>query len=313
MRLLTLTLLTAASLTLASCGAEAKTTEQPKANAAAQPKAQPKELRFSVLPDWNKRSLAEDGQALATLLQKKLGVPVRFTASNDYAACVNQLVANTIDFVWLGGKTTCDAIDAGKGEVHVLATRDIDLAFKTYFIGNKAAIDGGKLKVMKDLAELKPIAKDLTFTFGDQNSTSGHLMPRHFLTLAGIDPDKAFKTVGYAQGGHSGTLQSVVAGSVDLGALNYAYYDAASVEDKAKAPILYTTPEYVDYAWVSHTRIGAEMTAKLKNAFLELDAKVPEEKAVLTSYSAGKFLAADDKQWNSIRKVRDALPKGFLK
>lgn len=277
------------------------------------PAQQHEELRFSVIPDWNKGKLAKDAEKLATLLSNKLGVPVRYAPSNDYTACVNGLIANKLDFVWLGGKTTCDAIDAGKGAVHVLATRDIDLQFKSYFIGNADAIAAGKLAKTDDLTTWKGKTSDLRFTFGDVNSTSGHLMPRHFMTQAGINPDKDFKAAaGYAQGGHSGTLKSVASGSVDCGALNFAYYDKAPADEKAKAPILFTTPDYVDYAWVVHDRVGADLSAKLRSVMLGLDRNNEDEAAILESWSAGAFLAAKDEQWDAIRKVRDSLPKGFL-
>lgn len=294
--------LVAATATITSCGGDhASGSERPEV------------LRFSVIPDWNKGKLARDAKALATLLSDKLGVEVRYAPSNDYTACVNGLTANKLDFVWLGGKTTCDAIDAGEGAVHVLATRDIDLHFKSYFIGNQKAIAAGKLAATTDLSTWRGSTADLRFTFGDVNSTSGHLMPRHFLSQAGIDPDNDFKSAaGYAQGGHSGTLKSVAAGSVDLGALNFAYYDKAPAEEKAKAPILFTTPDYVDYAWVVHDRVGAERIAQLKSALLGLDEGKPEEAAILNSWSAGAFLAAEDDSWAAIRQVRDSLPKGFL-
>ncbi len=302
MRRLTLSVLFATAL-FASCSSEAKTND-----------AAPAELRFSVIPDFSKTQLAENAATLATYLEKKLGVKVHYEPSNSYTAAYNALLANKLDFVWLGGKTTVDAIDAGGGHVHVLAARDIDFQFKSYFIGNQKAVESGRLKKMTDLAELKPIAKDLVFTFGDKNSTSGHLMPRYFLTMADLKPDTDFKTpAAYAQGGHSGTLRAVADGTADLGALNYAYYDKAPAEDRAKAPILFTTPEYVDYAWVAHDRLGKETIEKLRTAFTSLDPAKADDAAVLKACSAGKFLAADDAKWESIRKVRDALGKDFFK
>jgi phosphonate transport system substrate-binding protein len=269
-------------------------------------------IRFSVLPDWNKGQLAQDSQTLADYLSEQLGVKVVYVASNDYTACVNALAANKIDFVWLGGKTTCDAIDVGAGAVHVLATRDIDLHFKSYFIGNHKTVGSGELSVTGDLSSWRGKTQALRFTFGDINSTSGHLMPRHFLNLVGIDPDQDFLSVG-TSGSHSATLQSVANGTVDCGALNYAYYDAASDELKNKAVLLYTTPEYVDYAWVAHDRIGAELIAGLRQALVGLNADKEREKRILDAWKAGSFQPAKDEQWDAIRQVRDSLPKGFLK
>ncbi|MFY9342712.1 MAG: phosphate/phosphite/phosphonate ABC transporter substrate-binding protein [Planctomycetota bacterium] len=275
----------------------------------------PTELRFTVIPDFNKGKLAETCKLVADHLTRKLGMPVSYVPSNDYTMAVNALIANKVDFAWLGGKTTVDAIDAGKGQVRVLATRDIDLDFKTYFIANKKLVDEGKVKKIEKLADLKPVAPTYTFTFGDKNSTSGHLMPRFFLTEAGIDPNKHFKNeCGYqASGGHGATLKAVASGAADLGALNFAYWEKASAEDKANAPVIFVTPGYVDYAWVGHQRLGKETMAKITDAFVKLDGKNKDDKAILDAWAAKeKFQAADNKSWDSIRKVRDSLPPGFL-
>lgn len=289
----------------------------PQGDAAQKPQAAPtaKELRFSVIPDFNKATLADNCKLIETVLTKKLGVPVHYQPSADYTVAVNGLISNKLDFVWLGGKTTVDAIDAGKGGVQVLATRDIDLHFKTYFIANQKSIDAGKVKVLKSLGDLKELAKNLTFTFGDRNSTSGHLMPRFFLTEAGIDPNKSFQgEAGYqASGGHASTLKAVASGAADLGALNFSYYDGAKPEEKAGAPIVFTTPEYVDYAWVGHNRIGEATMKKLTEAFTTLDAKQADEKAILDAWKCKRFETAKNSQWDNIRKVRDSLPKDFLK
>ncbi|MCR9247260.1 MAG: phosphate/phosphite/phosphonate ABC transporter substrate-binding protein [bacterium] len=277
--------------------------------------AAPRELRFSVLPDFHKTETDKNAATLAERLTQKLGMPVKYLRANDYTGAVNNLISNKIDFVWLGGKTTVDAIDAGKGHVRVLATRDVDLAFKTYFIANADVIAAGRIGPLTDLADLKSKARDLTFTFGDKNSTSGHLMPRHFLTQAGIDPDQAFKVAGYRESGsHGATLEAVVSGEVDVGALNYGHWEKADAATKSKAPVIHTTPPYVDYAWVGHDRIGKELLGRITATFLELDPDNADDRAILDAWGVKeRFLAAENSQWDSIRQVRDSLPKGFLK
>lgn len=287
-----------AASTLISCGSESAT----------------EQLRFSVIPDFKKAELAQNCDTLAKHLTKKLGIPVTYQPSSDYAAAVNALVANQIDFVWLGGKTTCDAIDEGKGKVSVMATRDLDLQFKTYFIANRKLVDSGSLSPMQDLAPLKAKARELTFTFGSKDSTSGHMMPRFFMTEAGIDPDKDFKNTGYqAVGGHSATLAAVESGATDVGALSFLVWDNASAAVKQGAPIIYTTKAYVDYAWCVHSRIGNDLMTRLTDTLIGLDRNNADDKAILDAWAAKeKFVRADAAMWNSIRKVRDSLPKGFL-
>src|SRR5262249_22882658 len=108
-------------------------------------------------------------------------------------------------------------------------------------------------------------------------------------------------------------MQAVISGEVDVGALNFVYYDKAKPEEKAQAPIIYTTPKFVDYCWIGHARLGDEVLQKIKAALLKLDAKKEADKAVLDGWGAGKYVAADKQQWDGIRKVLQALPKDFLK
>ncbi len=285
---------------LAGCGGDA--------NAA------PAVIRLSAIPDFNKGTLDDTCKRLAAYLQKELGLDVRYDAANDYTASVNGLAANKLDLVWYGGVTSVEADDATNGEVTFVATRDIDLKFKTYFIANAAAVAAGKVRPVTRLEDLKPMLKELTFTFGDKKSTSGHIMPRHFMVQAGIDPERDCKAPASYRpsGGHGATLASVISGEVDLGALNYSYYDKAKPEDRAKAPLVYTTPEYVDYCFVAHNRLGGETIQRIRAALTRLDPANPEHAAILKDWGAGRFVAADRSQWDGIRSVLKSLPKGFL-
>lgn len=299
------------ALGVAACGGDKQANAADSASAGALPTV----IRVSAIPDDNKTKVADTNEKLCAYLKAKTGIEVRFESSSDYTACVNGLLANKLDLVWLGGVTTVEADDAAKGQAVFVATRDIDLVFKTYFIANEKALAAGKIKKVDKLQDLKPMLKDLTFTFGSKKSTSGHIMPRHFMVQAGIDPEQDLKgSAAYrASGGHGATLQAVASGEVDFGALNYSSYDNAAADLKQKAPIVYTTPTYVDYCWIGHQRLGTATLDKLKTAMLALDPKIPDQKQILDAWGAGRFVAADKKQWDGIRSVLKALPKDFLK
>ncbi len=308
-RILTVGAFAAFLLGFAGCGGESKAGEGTGATAT-----QPTVIRVSAIPDDLKTKVADTNQKLCAYLKAKTGIDVQFEPSSDYTACVNGLLANKLDLCWLGGVTSVEADAAAKGEAVFLATRDIDLKFKTYFIANAQALADGKVKKVAQLEDLKPMLKNLSFTFGNKKSTSGHIMPRHFLVKAGIDPEHDLKSpAAFRAAGHGATLQSVAAGEVDLGALNYSTYDKATDDLKAKAPIVYTTPNYVDYCWIGHKRLGEAVLGKLRAAMLALDPKDPDQKQILDAWGAGAFVAADSKQWDGIRTVLQNLPKDFLK
>jgi len=292
----------AATLFLAACGGDS--------NAA------PTKLRMSGIPD----SKGTDMQALATAVEdylgKELGIEVEYINATSYDAAVTSIAANTIDLGWFGGVTGVDAVDKCDGKARMIATREKDLAFKTYFIANKAAVDAGKIQVVDSLEAMKPMLADLTFTFGDLRSTSGHIMPRHFMVKAGIDPETDVKGGAKTQpsGGHGATLNAVVTGTVDVGAINYTNYEKASDAEKAAAIKIYETPPYVDYCMVARTDLGDEMISKIQTAFTKLDPANPDHKKVLDAFSADKFVAADSSKWQGIRDVvEDLKKKGMLK
>ncbi|MEC7584994.1 MAG: phosphate/phosphite/phosphonate ABC transporter substrate-binding protein [Planctomycetota bacterium] len=270
-------------------------------------------IRISTIPDKDKTKIAAKTTKLRDYLEEQTGLPIRFEPSNDYTAAVNGLLANKLDLVWLGGVTSIDADKGAEGEAMFVATRDIDLEFKTYFIANQKALESGKVKNIDNLEDLKAMAKDLTLTFGSKKSTSGHIMPRHFLVEAGIAPETDFQSAPLYSGNHSATLTDVANGSVDIGAINFSTYDSADADLKAKAPIFYTTPDYVDYCWIGHKRVGEDKLNKIKDALLALDKNNPDHAVILEAWGAGKFVAADPKQWDGIRGVLDSLPKDFLK
>lgn len=275
----------------------------------------PAVLRMSFIPDNKVGALEKVADKIAAYLKDATGMEVKYEKASDYQACVNGLAANKLDLVWFGGVTYCQAVERTEGKAVLVACRDIDLKFKSYIIGNKALVDSGKLKPFKDLADLKPLLKDHTFTFGAKDSTSGHIMPRHFLVAAGIAPEKDMKggPQFQLQGGHGATLKAVQGGQVDLGVLNYTVWDGQKDEDKAKAPILYTTPEYVDYCFAAHERLGKDTIEKIRKALVSLDAKNKDHKEVLDAWSAKAFVAPDPKMWDGMRKVLAELPKDFLK
>jgi len=142
--------------------------------------------------------------------------------------------------------------------------------------------------------------------FGSKSSTSGHVMPRHFFVAqSGRRPEEVFSAVAYS-GSHDVTLRQVANGDVDVGALNYTNYERADPALQEAAPIVYATPEYVDYVWVARREIGTDLIEKIRRAFVSLDPAEDAERKILESFKAGRFVAAEKAWWNGIRSVLEA-------
>ena len=258
-------------------------------------------LRVSAIPDEDPQELLRKYKPFTDYIAREVGVKVKFVPVVDYAATVEGLAANRLDIVWYGGFTSVQATQRAKGATR-LAMREEDASFKSVFV---ARTDSG----IKELADLK----GKTFAFGSVSSTSGHLMPRHFLKAAGVDPERDFKKFGFS-GAHDATAAWVAAGRVDAGALNFLVWkklvDNKKI-DTAKTNVFWTTPPYVDYVWVARGGVSEEIREKFKQALLKLDYSKPEDKEIMDLQRTKKFIPAKDSDWDGIKKA--AIAAGMLK
>lgn len=259
-------------------------------------------LRVTAIPDESPTELARKFAPLGKYLEAKTGMKVEWTPVTDYAAAVETVVNGKIDLAWFGGFTYVQSSVRSDGKTVPLVQRTEDTEFKSVFITRK---DSG-IKTLSDL-------KGRTLSFGSQSSTSGHLMPRSFLLAAKIDPDKDLKRVSFS-GAHDATIAAVASGKVDAGALNISVWNKF-VEDKKVDPndvvVFYTTPSYFDYNWTVRPNMDPALSAKIKQAFLDLNPNTPEGAEILKLQRATKFIPTQPSNYTGIKAAAENA--GLLK
>jgi len=286
----------------------------------------PAPLRFTGIPDGDKQALKKGYAAVANYLSAALKTPVEAMHVPDYTAAVTALASGGIDFAWLGGVTTVQAEQRTPGGIHFVAARQRDLHFKSYVIAHRdrlqdlglAAATSREPGTLAGLAALANPMKGKRFSFGAKNSTSGHIMPRAFLSdpAVGIDPEAHFDggPVYQRKGGHAATLRAVASGAVDLGVLNFASWEQADEALKQQAPVVAVTPEFVDYCLVARGSMPKAQADALRDALLALDGTDAEHRRVLDAFAAERFVQVDGAAWGGIRTVLgDLEAAGALK
>jgi phosphonate transport system substrate-binding protein len=266
--------------------------------------AQENVFTLGAIPDQDPEKLQRLYGKLADYLSAALGVKVEYRPVQDYAASVTAFKVGDLQMVWFGGLTGVQARLQVEGAQAILQ-RDIDAAFHSVFIANKAA-SIAPFDKLDDLSKLK----GLTFTFGSESSTSGRLMPQYFLGQAGIDIKTDFAgEVGFS-GSHDKTIKLVEAGTFDAGALNEQVWNARVKDnqvDTNEVNVVFRTPAYFDYHWVIRPEVeaefGAGFTAKVVEAFTALSVDVPEQKEILDLFGAKQFITTENKNYDSIEKV----------
>jgi phosphonate transport system substrate-binding protein len=263
-------------------------------------------LRISAIPDEAPTELQRKFKPLGEYLEKETGYKVQFTPVSDYAAVVEGLAAKKIDMAWLGGFTFVQAKlrtqDMQGGGVTPIVQRAEDEKFLSKFI---VPADS----TARSLADLK----GKNFAFGSPASTSGHLMPRHFLLKDGINPDKDFRNVAFS-GAHDATVAFVASGKADAGVLNASVMDKLIEKGDANARrvrVIATTPPYYDYNWTVRPGMDAALTKKLTDAFLKLDPANPAHKDLMDLQRASKFIATKASNYDGIEAA--ARNAGLIK
>ena len=258
-------------------------------------------LRFSAIPDQNTTELQRKFDPVAVYLASKLGVKVEYVPAVDYQASVEMFKNGDIQLAWFGGLTGVQARHAVEGATAIAQGAE-DPKFYSYFI---AHADTG----LQRSDEFPKGIEGRSFAFGSESSTSGRLMPEHFIkTLGGKAPTAMFRSVAYS-GSHDKTAELVQAGQVEVGALNYKVYERrvkAGTTDPAKARIIWQTPPYADYNFTAHpdleTMFGVGFVDKLRQALDTMN-----EPALLAAFPRKALIPAHSKDFEGIAQVARAL------
>jgi phosphonate transport system substrate-binding protein len=225
----------------------------------------------------------------------------------DYAAAVSAFATGDLDLVWFGGLTGVQARLQAPA-ARAIAQRDIDEAFHSVFIANAES----GIEPFDDIEGLSALV-DRTFTFGSESSTSGRLMPQHFLQEAGVTLEDFAGEPGFS-GSHDATIQLVEAGSYDAGALNEQVWQArleAGEVDPERVIQVWRTPAYYDYHWVIREdvdeRYGDGFVERAQAALLALDAADATQAEILDLFGAGSFIETRDENYAQIEAVGRAI------
>lgn len=253
-------------------------------------------LRIGVLPDQSPEALQERYTPLFEHLTRELDIPYEFVASKTYGELIEQFVTGHVDLAYFGGLSFLKAHRAGQAEPLVM--RDVDLKFVSCFLVRTDS-------PATDLSDFQ----GKVFSYGSELSTSGHLMPRHFLMQRGIRSEDFFAEVRYS-GAHDKTAYDVRDGRADLGVANThvirsMFADGRLSRDDVR--ILWETPPYPDYVWAIQPNIGSAQKRRIRDAFLKLSPADDDHLHILRQMSAGAFLPSGMEDFAALRVIAEQV------
>lgn len=259
-------------------------------------------FRFTAIPDEDQSRLVERFSKVADYLSDRLGVDVEYVPVTSYGAAVTAFRNDQVQLAWFGGLSGVQARQLVPGSQAIAQGKE-DAAFVSYFIAN--TVTG----IEPEQDELPASVRDHAFTFGAKTSTSGRLMPEHFIRQRfDSAPEAVFSRVGFS-GDHTRTIALVESGTYDIGAVNFTVWQAAVEDgrvDTDKVEVIWKSPSYPDYQWTlrgdADERYGEGFTHKVQQALLDMT-----DPELLQSFPRSGFIPASNDDYGPIESVGKSI------
>jgi phosphonate transport system substrate-binding protein len=259
----------------------------------------PSKLRVALLPDENAATLIQNAQPLKAYLEKTLGKDIELIVTTDYSSMIEAMRFGRIEIAYFGPFSYVLAKSKAPNiEPFAVGIEKGSPTYNSIIIAQA----GGPVATLADI-------KGKPFGYGDQASTSSHLIPRAHLLKNGLDGAKDYKVVHL--GAHDAVARAVQNGQVPAGALSKAIYEslvARKIIDADKIKVLAITDPIPNYPMTMQGDLAPALKDKIRKAFLEV-----KDPAVLKSFRVEGFAATDDKAYDILRDTAKILDLDLAK
>lgn len=283
---------------LAGCGGTQKENAQSdQGNNTSNQTEQQKheELVIGVIPTMNQGDLQVAMDKLGAHLEENVGMPVKIDVYPDYQGVVESMTYGDVNMAYLGPLTYVIAHEDNGTKAIVTMLIDGQPYYHSYIITHKDS----PLNSLEDLVEN---SADLTFAFGDPNSTSGTLVPGLALKEAGVyesPNDYSFKNVVFT-GGHDASAIAVENKQFDAASVDSAIFKSLQKTGKIgdDFKVIWESEKLFQYPWSVSEDMDDELIKKIREAFYSIT-----DEDILNAFGASGFTEANDEDYEVIRQA----------
>jgi phosphonate transport system substrate-binding protein len=276
----------AIALALGACGGETA------AASAGTETRNPDVLRIALLPDEDPSTVITKNKAFKAYLEQQIGKPIDLVVTTDYSSMIEAMANKRIDLGYFGPLSYCLA--QTKAAISPFAAKT-DKGSATYKSVLVVAGDAGITQVT-DIAG-KVVA------WGDQASTSSHLIPKSILQAEGLMPGEDYQE--HFVGSHDAVALAIQNGNAQAGGLSLPIYEsllARGIIDATKVVKLQESKPFPQYPWSMQNDLDPSLKAVIVKTFLEL--KDPE---ILETLKADGFVEISDSAYDVVRDLAKIL------
>lgn len=274
------------------------------ASAQAGWRAQFREIRYGIISSENERDAIARLQGLTAYAESRLGVPMRVTRGTDYAAVVEALRSNQLEFAHLGPAAYALARRSlGERVIPLLRHRGHDGAegyFSVIFVRADSPF--------RTLADLR----GRSFAFADPNSASGFAAPSYFLRKEGVEPARFFGRTGFS-GNHEQSVIAVLNGTFDAAATFWNNEQSGNIQRMVEkgmiqpgtTRIIWRSPLIPNSPTVTRREVPEDLRRDFIAMMQDMPQAAPEVLRQMSTNTAGFALARHEDYADVIAMVEE--------
>jgi phosphonate transport system substrate-binding protein len=261
--------------------------------AHAQPR-DPQRLRVALLPDENASTVIQNAQPLRSHLERALSRQIEIVVTTDYSSMIEAMRFGRIEIAYFGPFSYVLAKSRAPGiEPFAVGVERGSPTYQSVMIAQA----GGPVRELADI-------RGRPFGFGDQASTSSHLVPRAtILQRASLVGGRDYRVVHL--GTHDAVARAVQGGQVAAGALSKPILDTLvrrGTIDGARITEIALSEPIPNYPMVLQGNLTDALKAAIRAAFLDL-----RDAEVLRSFRVEGFAPTSDEAYNVLRETARLL------
>lgn len=247
----------------------------------------------------------DSSKYLADYLSERLGLEIVLKKSTQYGPVIEAMRSRKADISRYG--TFSYLLAAAKAGAECIAIREYsgrDVSYHSLILTRK---ESG----IKNLDDLKSRGSETTFAFTNPASTSGHLIPRAYLEIQDIFPERDFKELVFP-GKHNATILSIQSGKVDVGCVSentYRKLVKLGKVDPEELVVVWKSPPIPDGCIAVREGLPQDLKDAIRRAIVDLPEEDPEawEKVKdihrFSAFPDSVYRAATDSHYDEIRKI----------
>jgi len=252
----------------------------------------PDTLKVALLPDETPSTIIKDNQGFKDYLASRLGKEIELVVTTDYSSMIEAMRNKRIDLAYFGPLSYCLAKTKSDIEPFAAKTKNGKATYNAVVIANSAS----GIATVADIRGKK-------MAYGDQASTSSHLIPKSILKQAGLTHGTDYEE--HFLGAHDAVAVNVQNGNADAGGLSLPIFDSLvsrGIINPAKVLKITVSKDFPQYPWAMQSDLAPALKEQIRQAFYQL-----EDKEVLKPLKAHGFAAIEDGDYDVVRDLATIL------